>query len=338
MQRLIVTVLVLMALLMAACSSEESTSSAPAEESASSEGAADNPAPSGKPIRLALLPVTDVIPFYVAADSGFFDEEGVQVELIPVSSAVERDTLIQTGEVDGQLSDLVSTVLTNANGGDELQIKVVRQGRVPFPEVPQFYIVSAAESGITDLEGLKGEEIGISENSVIEYITDRLLQLEGFTDEEIVTTNVPQIPTRYQLLSENQLSAAVLPDPLASLALLQGAHLILGDSTHPEVSQSVISFRTDVLESQAGDVAGVLRAYDKAVKAINASPAAYQNALITNSRVPEPLLDKYQLPPFPEGTITSEAQFADVVRWALEKGLIEQQLTYDQLVDERFME
>lgn len=336
--RLLILVLLLLAL--AACNTAatpatEQTETEPTTEAiAPTEEATTDPAADGEPLRLGLLPVTDVIPFYVAQQEGYFEEEGVAVELIPVNSAADRDTFIQTGEIDGQLNDLIATVLTNAGEGED--IRVVRQARVAFPDYPQYYIISAPNSGITDLEGLKGQEIGISENSSIEYTTDRLLQLEGFTDEEIVTTNVAQIATRLQLLLEGQLPAATLPDPLASLAVLQGGTVVISDAAHPEVTQSVISFRADVLQNRRDDVAALIRAYDRAVRDINEDPTAFQDVLIAQSRVPEELQGQYQLPRFPEGGIPTEAQFADVVEWATEKGLITLPVTYADAVDTSF--
>ncbi|HBY98236.1 MAG TPA: hypothetical protein DEP84_30540 [Chloroflexi bacterium] len=291
--------------------------------------------PEDKTIKIGLLPITDVIPIYVAQKEGYFQAEGVTVQIVPVSSAAERDTFLQTGQIDALLNDLPSTVLTNA--GSNVKIKVVRQARAAYPDEPQFWILSSKDSGITTIDQLKGVEVGISENSVIEYLTMRLLELEGVDVGQIKFTNVPQIATRLQLLSEGKLKAATLPDPLASLAVLEGANVVLTDAAHTEVSQSVLDFREDVLKTRPNTVKAFLRAYDKAVAAINADPAKYQNVLLENTRVPEPLKDKYTLPRFPEKALPSAAQFQDVVDWALAKGLIKSALSYEQLVDPSFL-
>jgi hypothetical protein len=64
-------------------------------------------------LRMALLPVLDVLPFHVADQNGYFEELGVDVVLIPVKSAQERDTLMQAGEIDGMLTDLVSPLIAS---------------------------------------------------------------------------------------------------------------------------------------------------------------------------------------------------------------------------------
>ena len=124
----------------------------------------------------------------------------------------------------------------------------------------------------------------------------------------------------------------MLPDPLASLSQLQGANLVIDDTTYPDVALSVISFREKVLEEHPNTVKAFLRAYDRAVEAINENPQQFQNILIETARVPEVLQDRYELPPFPDKELPTEAQVQDVVDWALGKGLIDEGLDYDQVV------
>ena len=47
-------------------------------------------------VRLALLPILDALPMYVAEEQGYFEEENLTVEFIPVTSAAERDQVIVT--------------------------------------------------------------------------------------------------------------------------------------------------------------------------------------------------------------------------------------------------
>ena len=171
-------------------------------------------------LRMGLLPILDVLPFYIAEEQGYFEQEGITVELVPASSALERDQLMQADEIDGMLNDLISTGIFNQN---EAAIQVVSLGRIAYLDFPQFRILAAPGSDIRTSADLAGVPIGISENSVIEYTTDRLLEAEGLAPDDIVTESVPSIPNRFQLLMEGQLQAANLPDPLAQGAIEAGA-------------------------------------------------------------------------------------------------------------------
>jgi NitT/TauT family transport system substrate-binding protein len=251
------------------------------------------------------------------------------VELVPVSSAAERDQLMATQQIDGQLNDLVSTVLFNAQSP---KIKIVRKARQAFPNSAEYWILTAKDSAIKSPLDLKGKEIAISQNSVIEYVTQRLLEAEGLATADIKTTNVPAIPTRLQLLQQNQVAAANLPDPLASLAIQQGARIVVDDTKHPEYSISVISFRSDIVDKRADDVRKFLVAYDKAIVDIRTKPDQLRNTLIEVGRVPDQLKDKYQFPPFPDPGLPTKAQWDDVVKWAVDRKLVPASVPYESSV------
>lgn len=285
-------------------------------------------------LRIAVLPILDALPMYVAQANNYFEEQGVEVEFVPVSSAAERDQVMTAGQADGMINDLVSTVLYNQ---DATQIQIVSFARTATPKFPQFRILAAKDSGINQVDDLKGVEIGISEGSVIEYTTDRLLEAEGFSPLEIVSIAVPSIPVRMSLLDSGELSAANLPDPLASLAIQGGAVAVVDDSSHPEFGNSEISFRKSVIDSNPEAIRGFLAAVDKAVQEINADPAKWDELLTEESLVPAPLIGSYKIPTFPSGTLPSEAQWLDVVEWSLAKGLISEAVSYTDSVNDDFL-
>ena len=130
---------------------------------------------------------------------------------------------------------------------------------------------------------------------------------------------------------------ATLPDPLAQGAIAGGARLIVDDAAHTEWSQSVLSFSVEALRRMPNTVRKFLIAWEKAVRDINADPAAYRDLLIEKGRVPKSIQGTYTMPPFPVGEIPSEAQFADVVQWLREKGLVDRDIPYEELVDTSFL-
>ncbi|MDF1513816.1 MAG: ABC transporter substrate-binding protein, partial [Anaerolineae bacterium] len=74
-------------------------------------------------LRIAVLPILDTLPLYVAEAEGFFDRYGLTVEFIPAASAAERDQLLQAGQVDGVISDLVALAFYNR---DQLTVTAIR--------------------------------------------------------------------------------------------------------------------------------------------------------------------------------------------------------------------
>lgn len=302
--------------------------------SACAQPAAPTIAPEPVTLRMAVLPILDALPMYVAQETGFFAEKGVQVEFIPVASAAERDQIMAAGQADGMINDLVSTLFYNQ---EAIEIQIVAFARTATPEFPQYRILAAPGSGLTTVEDLKGVEIGISEGSVIAYTTDRLLQAEGFEAEEIKTLAVPKIPDRMSLLASGELKAANLPDPLSMLAIQNGAVPILDDTSHPEFGNSEFSFRKAVIDEHPEAIRAFLAAVEEAIAEIAADPKRWEPLLAEKQLVPKPLIGSYQLPPFPTDAVPSEAQWADVLAWAKEKGLIEKDISYVDSVTSEFL-
>ncbi|MDX1615672.1 MAG: ABC transporter substrate-binding protein [Candidatus Promineifilaceae bacterium] len=285
-------------------------------------------------VRLALLPIMDALPLYVAEEQGYFAEENLIVEFVPVSSAPARDQLIQAGEADGMVNEILSTMFYNV---DSVEVVTLRYARKATPEFPHFYVLASAASDLAELDDLNGQEIGISQATVIEYTTDRLLAAEGVSSTEYSKVAVPSIPDRLALLNSGELAAANMPDPLAALAIQNGARVLVDDSAHPQYGHSVITFRKDFVEENPDVIRRFLQAVENAVQDINTDKSQFAEVLSARQLVPEPLLVNYTIPDFPEAAVPTEAQWQDVLDWAMARGYLASELDYEVSVDDSFL-
>lgn len=281
-------------------------------------------------LKIAILPIIDTLPLYVAQQEGLFDRHGVQVELLPVASAPERDQLIAARQADGMINETISDMLFNK---EKVQVQAVRYALRPAQGFGHFFILASSQSKITSPDGLKGVEIGVSQGTVIEYVTERLLQAEGLSADEIKTIPVPKIPDRMSLLASGELQAGTLPDPLGALAVQSGAVIILDDSQHPEYGFSVYSFRKEVIDKHPQALQAFLVAIEEAIGLVNAEPEKFTNILNENKIVPAPLLEVYLIPPFPPAGVPTEAEWKDALAWAKDKGMLEVDVSYTDSVN-----
>jgi NitT/TauT family transport system substrate-binding protein len=286
-----------------------------------------------EPLKIGVLPVEDTLPFYVAQEKGYFTDENVKVELVPFQSAVERDSAFQAGQTDGQITDLVAAALLR-NAGVEHQVVMTTLGIKPGEG--RFAVLAAPNSGIAVVEQLKGTEIAVSQNSVIEYVTDQLLLGQGFKPDEIKKITVPKIPVRLEMLLKNQIKAATLPDPLATYAQTQGAKVILDNSTE-NVSQVVLIFRKDKLTVKKEEVSGILKAYARAVKDIDANPESFRALFVEKAGVPEQIKDTYRVAHFSAPEVPTREQFDRVIDWMMGKELLKEELRYEDMVNGGFL-
>ena len=286
--------------------------------------------PEMKTLKIAVLPIIDTLPMYVAQQEGLFAKYGVNVEFIPVASAPERDQLLAAAGADGTINETLAVMLFNK---ENVQMQVVRYALRPTEGNGHFFILASAQSEISSVAGLKGVEIGVSQGTVIEYVTERLLQADGFTPDQIKTIAVPKIPDRMALLASGELKAGVMPDPLASLVVSQGGVIVADDSSHPEYGFSVISFRKDVIDANPEAIQGFLAAIEEATLLFNAEPARYKNVLSEQKLVPPPLVESYHAPVFPTAAVPTEDEWNDALNWLKEKSIVATDVSYADSVN-----
>ena len=293
------------------------------------------PAFASPSLKLGVLLIEDAVPLYLAEQEQFYRDEGLNVELIPFLSALERDSALTAGAIDGAITDPVGALLFDRGRG---MIKITALCLGLTPQEGVFAILSAPNSEIVHPEDLKNVEIAVSNATIIEYVTDRLLENEGFTPEEVKKIEVKKMPIRMQMLLSGSVKAATLPEPLASIAAGKGATEVLNDASSPaSLSQTVIVFRSEVLLERKSEVAQFFRAYKRAVEAINSDPEKYRPLFVEKGRIPPFLAEQYLIPQYPAPAPFSASLYNPVIEWLVEKKLVES-VPYETMVATGFME
>ena len=85
------------------------------------------------------------------------------------------------------LNEMATTASYNRDG---IQVKILSMARKPFPNYPMFRILTAPGLNVKSPSGLAGVPIGISKNTIIEYVTDRLLSIKGIEPSQIKKKSV----------------------------------------------------------------------------------------------------------------------------------------------------
>ena len=285
-------------------------------------------------LALALLPIPDVLPVYVAEEKGYFSELGITVEALSVGSAVERDQLLQAGRVDGMINEISGAANFNR---EKNTVKIISIARSPIGDSPLFRLLAAPGSKLKAVADLAGIPIGVSKNTLIEYITTRLLEAGGVPGLAIHYQSIPVLPERLQLLMSGQVQAVTLPDPLGASAIKGGAIEIVNDTALKSVSASVVTFTNDVLVKKSDTVKKFMVAWDRACADLNSDPAAFQVLMLKKIRVPKNIKSDYLIPPMPRKEVPTKAQWDDVMAWMLDKNLLSTPLAYEGSVTSEFL-
>lgn len=282
----------------------------------------------GEKLGVGILPVVDVLPLLVGREKGLFKKQGIDLELINFQSALERDAALQSGSLDGYFGDILNTILLVQSGE---QLKIIATAFHTHPRCRMFGIAVAPGSGITDPAGIKGKEVAISSATVIEYLLDQLLIAGNMSPGDVTKQEIKKIPIRLQMLLSGQVTAALLPEPLLTLAEANGAGVVL-DDRQLNTALTVLAVNLKNRPKIKALIPGFLKAYDEAVDMINENPALFKELLITKTQFPVAVKDRYPVPVFPARAIPAEADVAMVQDWLQKNGLIKTRIPYADMV------
>ncbi|MGE5398444.1 MAG: ABC transporter substrate-binding protein [Chitinophagales bacterium] len=281
-----------------------------------------------KTLTIGIMPDIESIPFVIAEKNGYFAKEGVKVKIEHFKSARDRDSALQSGQLDGVVTDMVAVVFAN-KGGIQLRMISRSEGNIP--------LMAGKDSGIATIKDLKGKTVGLSTNTIMDYTTDSMLKSAQLKPEDIKKTAIPQLPARLEMLQAGKLDAAIMPDPLAALAVKNGA-TILASTDEMNNKAGAIAFTADSMKKYPTEVKAVFKAYNDAVAYLNEEPAEnYIDYVIKAQGFPAGVKDCLKLPVYNKATAPDSKVFEDVVKWMQDKKLIDQKYEYKALVDDKVL-
>ncbi len=210
------------------------------------------------------------------------------------------------------MTDPVALALYNRDG---VRVLAVRHSIVPVAGRPQFRLLASAKSGVTDARQLADVPVAISEGTVIEYACVKTLEACGVRPADIRTVGVPSIAARMAMLRDGKIRAAVLPEPLASLAVLEGA-IPLADSVDQRgFLCSIFAFTKDDCNTRPDAIRAFIEAIDRACVYINGAPDACQAVAVESGLLPTPLAGTFKLMAYPVGSAMDSTVYGQAADW-----------------------
>jgi len=278
-------------------------------------------------VAFGVLPVMQALPLFVAQEKGLFAEEGVEVELIPFRSGLEKDAAMAAGQTQGYFGDMLTSMILGAN---LMPVRMVATIFNTTGDQRMFAILAAPGMGKPSLSDLARKGIAGSSNTVIEYVTTKLLESEtpGAKLKMIETKN---ILARMPMLLQGQVPGAVLPEPLVTLVEGKGA-TVVADDRGLGITPTTLLFTKDFIDRNTDAVRSFLRAVSRASALINQDQEMARPIMIKYARIPEPLQQSIAIPVFIPPAVPEKALVMDVYNWLNNKGVLKSELTFDEMV------
>ncbi len=277
---------------------------------------------SAETIRMGILPVIDTLPLQVGVAEGYFKAENLDVKLISFSSAMERNTAMHSGQLDGFFGDMLATLLLVKN---KIPVRFLTISYATDKNQRMFGLMLAPELPVARENGKI--TVAISKASIIEYLLDHLKQLPETQTIQWEPVEIKQMPLRLQMLLTGKIDAALLPEPMASLAESRGAKLVVTDQSL-NMPLTVLNIHSDK-RHLAGSF---MKAYARSVNALNQTPEKYRALMTKTCRIPGNLVDHFPMYRYPAPRIPTQAEVQQVQGWMIKKGLLPHSIPYQRLI------
>jgi len=248
-------------------------------------------------LNIGLMPAVDTAPIFLAKDSGYFEENNLDVNIEIYTNAQDRQSALQANAIDGAMTDILA-VATNVNGGFDLKATMLTDG--------MFVLVS--NEGAIDKTDIS---VGMMEVSVSNFLVDQWLG-ETHTIEKVY---VNAIPSRLEATVSGQLDMALLPEPIATVAELKGLEKLIFEPVDG-FSPDVMAFTQTAIDNKSDALEAFVKAYNKAVLDIQKDESLAREAIVKNvPNVSPELKDLMDLPQYHEARLPSEEYIQRVIDW-----------------------
>lgn len=291
--------------------------------STANQGAETDDKKQSQTLSFGAMSSVELIPIMMAEENGYFEEQGINVDIQYFKSAKDRDAALQSGKLDGIIGDEVAVALYQ-NAGLDVKITGLTDGN--------FVLVAGPDSGIKAISDIKGKTVAISEKTVIEYTFDKVMEKNGIDPKEVQKSMIPAMPTRLEMLRTGKVDTALLPEPFATLAVKAGG-LVLGSATEADMYTSITAFTQASIDNKSNEIKAFFRAYNKAVDYVNKTPVSeYEDLLIERVGYPQDLKGQIVLPEFRKNVLPSEEDIQSVIDWTKKNNLVNKELSPKDLV------
>lgn len=261
-------------------------------------------------VSVGVMAAPDCAPLYVARDKGYFKDEGLDVKIHLFKDPSKREAAASAGQINASMVDFVSFTSYMRNS---------KQWKLITQLTGRFGVAVNKNSSIKSVKDLKGKKIANIQRQVTDYYMYRTLKESGVNPKAIKTVNVPQIPQRLEMLKNNQVAAAVLPQTFLTLSQVQGCKILTQSKPNFELTALAAKGK---LASDKTARQHFLKAYDRAVRDLNNHPKVLQDTLTNDLSLPKPVA-KLAPKEFPKYNLAKTANvrtMQDVLNFAREQG------------------
>lgn len=224
-------------------------------------------------LKVGVLQTDDCLPAFVAKDEGIFDSLGVDVRLVHFTSMLDYNSALEKNKLQGVFSD--SKYIEYMDKTSSLSMQNVRTFDM------KWQLVANRRSRLLHLNQFTDKIIAMSRYSVTDYLCDRLTDSVKLDKERVFRVQVNDVDTRLEMLLNNEIDAAWLPEPQATVATNNGNNILMRSDSRGE-RFAVLAFTSASLNDKRikQQIETFEKAYDLASKKIEKGGKKYYAVIV----------------------------------------------------------
>jgi len=212
----------------------------------------------------------------LAESLGYFDREGVDVELVRVQQTPSAIAALQAGE--GEMANVSVDAALQLVARDQIKLKAVVSPNKSLP------FLIAGKTEITALPDLKGRAFGVGRVGSLDHsLSTRVLGSEGVDIDALDFVAIGQPNVRAQALAAGQIDATTMSIGVwLAMPEKAGLHVLVDPDAYyaaAPVLNKVNVVPDEVLAARRDDVVKVVRALVKASRDFAADPGKWVEAM-----------------------------------------------------------
>jgi len=196
--------------------------------------------------------------------TGYFDEEGVDVEYVFSESSRQQRLEFEGGAYDGITLALGSLIAVTAKAPDTRVVLIT-----DVSTTGDAIVVRPEIETVADLEG---KRVVLGAAGYGEIVVTAMLEQAGLKNEDVIWVPMQDENETLQMLSDGRVDAWQIWEPFVTRAQNAGAHVIFTGADIPGLIPDAIGFHGSVLEERPEDVKAFMRGWFRAVDYWKANP------------------------------------------------------------------
>lgn len=241
------------------------------------------------PVRFGVGSAIAYNPIYVAKEKGFYEEEGLNVELLWAQAAPEVIQAVIGGSADGGVGGSFGMIAGAEKGAPIITVAMYAYGG------ERLALAVRVDAGINTLRDLYGKKVGFQSGAIGQQMFQTMAQIEKLDTSKIDIVFLNNVDMAAAVAARS-VDAIVTWEPQPSLLESKGLVKVLQRGGKYLQSPGCVMFGTEYIKRNRDAVARFVKAHFRGCQFIRQHPkeAAVINAKHVKGAVPDVLQASYK--------------------------------------------